>query len=73
MDDEGFAEEEIEIIEEAQEETDWLAIARDAYSTGNDYFNSSIRTQIQKNIAAFNSKHPSGSKYNSDAYKYRSK
>ncbi len=73
MDDEGFVEEEIEVIEEAQEETDWLAIARDAYSTGNDYFNSSIRTQIQKNIAAFNSKHPSGSKYNSDAYKYRSK
>jgi len=58
---------------EPDEDTDWLALAQDAYRTSTDYYNSSLRKQFERNISMFNSKHPSGSKYNSDAYKYRSK
>lgn len=59
--------------EEPDEDTDWLALAADAYRTSTDYYNSSLRKQFERNLAMFNSRHPSGSKYHSDAYKYRSK
>jgi len=54
-------------------EEDWIAIARDAYETSTSYLDNNIRKQIEKNLALFRSKHPSGSKYYSDSYKYRSK
>ena len=56
-----------------QTEDDWVAIARDAYQTSTSYLDNNIRKQIEKNLALFRSKHPSGSKYYSDSYKYRSK
>lgn len=70
--DEELREEEFE-SGEADEDTDWLALAADAYRTSTDYFNSSLRKQFEKNLSMFNSRHPSGSKYHTDAYKYRSK
>lgn len=57
----------------ADQDTDWLAIAADAYRSSTDYYNSSLRKQFEKNLAMFNSNHPAGSKYHTDAYKYRSK
>lgn len=51
----------------------WLSVARDAYSTSTDYFDANVRKQIEKNVQLFRSKHPSGSKYHTDAYRYRSK
>ena len=52
---------------------DWVALARDAYQTSTSYIDNNIRKQVEKNLALFRSKHPSGSKYYSDSYKYRSK
>lgn len=51
----------------------WVALARDAYKTSDDFFSASLRKQIEKNISVFHSKHPAGSKYHSEEYKYRSK
>ena len=51
----------------------WLSVARDAWSTSTDYFDANIRRQLEKNVQLFRSKHPSGSKYHTDAYRYRSK
>ena len=52
---------------------EWIALARDAYRASTDYMDSSLRKQWERNLSYFRSKHPSGSKYNSDSYKYRSK
>ena len=68
-------------MDEALEQTDdvttsgpdWLSLARDAYTSSTSYFDSSLRKQWEKNLSMFRSKHSSGSKYNSNAYKYRSK
>jgi len=51
----------------------WLRVARDAYTTSTTWFDANVRTRVEKNVALFQSKHPQGSKYNTDAYKYRSR
>lgn len=62
-----------EMVEDEVVEVDWIAMARDAYTTSDDYFKANLTKQIEKNLSLFQSKHPSGSKYHSEAYKYRSK
>jgi len=52
---------------------DWLSIARNAYTSSTTYLDSSLRAQWERNERAWQSQHPSGSKYHSDAYKSRSK
>jgi hypothetical protein len=52
---------------------DWLARARDAFRASEDYFDSSIRKTMEKNLAHFQGRHAPGSKYYSDTYKYRAK
>jgi len=52
---------------------DWLRIARESFSTSTTYFDGSIRHEIEQDLRAFQSQHPMGSKYHSDAYKARSK
>ncbi len=52
---------------------DWLAMARDAYESSTDYFDSSIRKGMEDSIAHFQNRHAAGSKYNSESYKYRAK
>jgi hypothetical protein len=59
--------------EAADEDTDWLALAADAYRSSTDYYNSSLRKQFERNLDMFNNRHPAGSKYHSEGYKYRSK
>lgn len=54
-------------------DSDLLQIARDAYRSSTDYFEASLKKQYEKNVSHFRSKHASGSKYYSDAYRYRSK
>lgn len=51
----------------------WLKRAQDAYSGSTSYFDSYIRPQVEANLRQVQGKHPSNSKYNSDAYKARSK
>ncbi len=52
---------------------DWLKLAKDAYSRSTNYFDNNYRKQFEDNLRRFQSKHPKDSKYNSDAYKYRSR
>jgi hypothetical protein len=55
------------------EETDWLVIVSEAYKTSTNYLDESYRKQFEKNVKNFQSKHPPGSKYHTDAYKMRSR
>lgn len=55
------------------EETDWLQVAKDSFTSSTCYFDANIRQAMERNIALFQSRHPSGSKYNSEAYKKRSR
>lgn len=52
---------------------DWLKLARDAFSSSTSYMDANWRKQWEDNIAMFQSRHPTGSKYNSEAYKHRSR
>jgi hypothetical protein len=52
---------------------DWVALARDAYSASTNWFDSSVRAQIEGDLRQFQGQHPSGSKYLADANKGRSK
>lgn len=52
---------------------DWLRRANDATETSVNFMNSNWRKQWENNLRMFQSQHPSGSKYNTEAYKYRSK
>lgn len=55
------------------ERKDWLEVAKAAFHESTDYMEASLRRQRERNYAAFKSKHAPGSKYFSDAYKFRSK
>lgn len=56
-------------------ETDniWLKRAMDAFSGSSSYFDANVRPQVEANIRQVQGKHPTGSKYYSDAYKSRAK
>lgn len=51
----------------------WLTKARNAFEMSTTYVDANYRKQWENNIRMFQSRHASDSKYNSDAYKYRSK
>lgn len=51
----------------------WLKMARDAYTQSTDWFDVSLRPTTEKAMAHFGNRHPPGSKYHSDSYKFRSK
>lgn len=53
--------------------TDYLAMAREAFSTSTTYFDSSIRGSIEAALRQFQGVHPAGSKYHSETYKARSR
>lgn len=55
------------------DKTEALRLARDAYSASTTYVDANFRKQWEDALRMFQSKHPLDSKYNSDAYKYRSK
>lgn len=52
---------------------DAIRLATDAFSASTNWFNASIRAQIEADMRQFQGVHPAGSKYTSDAYKGRSK
>lgn len=52
---------------------EWLKLAQDAYSRSTNYIETNYRKGWEDNLKMFQSKHPKDSKYNSDAYKYRSR
>jgi hypothetical protein len=51
---------------------DWMTLARHAFEGSTFYFDSSIRRDIEQDIRQFQSVHPAGSKYLSDAFRSRS-
>lgn len=52
---------------------EWLKLAQDAYKQSTNYFENNVRKQVEDGLRLFNSQHPRDSKYNSEAYKYRSR
>jgi hypothetical protein len=56
----------------SQEDGEWLTRARDAYASGRTWFDTSIRLQVEKNLAHFRSQHAPGSKYHSEIYQKKS-
>lgn len=52
---------------------EWLDRARSAFESSTSYIDTNYRGKWEDAIKLFQNKHPKGSKYNSDAYKYRSK
>jgi hypothetical protein len=52
---------------------DWVARAESAYSASTSYFDTNVRAGVEADLRQFNSEHPAGSKYHSDAYKGRSR
>lgn len=61
------------LAEEVHEDDSWLIKARDAFEQSTDWFDASIRANVEKSMAHFNNKHAPGSKYHSESYKYRAK
>lgn len=51
----------------------WLKMARDADSSSSSFFDANVRDRVIQDIRQFQSLHPDGSKYFSDAYKLKSK
>lgn len=54
-------------------ERDYLQLAKDAYAASTTYVDSNYRKKWDDGLRMFQSRHPSDSKYNTDAYKHRSK
>lgn len=52
---------------------DWLKMAKDAYSSSTTYVDSNYRKKWDDALRMFQSRHTSDSKYNTEAYKHRSK
>ena len=53
--------------------TDYLRLAKDAYSSSTTFLESNHRGRWEDAIRMFHSIHPRNSKYNSDAFKFRSR
>lgn len=53
--------------------TDYLSMAREAFTTSTTFFDASIRPQVESGIRQFQGVHPTGSKYHSETYKARSR
>jgi len=51
----------------------WMTLAQDAYKRSTTYFDDNYRKDWEDGLRLFNSQHPRDSKYNSDAYRYRSR
>lgn len=55
------------------DKTEALRVSKDAYAASTTYVDSNFRKQWEDALRMFQSKHPMDSKYNSDAYRFRSK
>lgn len=57
----------------SEQATDWLSLARESFNASTTYVDANWRKRWERNIALFQSRHPDGSKYNTPAYKHRSR
>ncbi len=60
-------------VEVQEGDAPWIKLMKDAYSKSTSYFENNYRKQFEDGLRMFQSKHPVDSKYNSEAYRYRSK
>lgn len=61
-------------MEDAPEEgINWLQLARESYNASTTWAQTNLYRQLERNQSNFRSQHPSGSKYHTAAYKYRSR
>lgn len=60
-------------METSESDGFWLQRARDAWSSGKDWFDVSIRKQVEMNLAHFRNQHAPGSKYYSEIYQKKSR
>lgn len=60
-----------ELIPEADKS--WLKLAADAFERSTSYFDNNYRKQWEDGLRMFQGRHPRDSKYNSEAFRYRSK
>lgn len=51
----------------------WVRRAQEAMSQSTTYLDNNYRSQLEKNLALFQSRHPAGSKYNTETYRLRSR
>ena len=58
---------------ETVEDKEWVSLARAAHTSSTDWFDASVRRQVEENLSNFRSKHPAGSKYNTEYYAKRSR
>jgi len=63
----------IDEIFESDNDIDYLRLVKTAYGSSTDYMSSNLRTQWERNYSNFHSRHPSGSKYRTEAFKHRSR
>jgi len=57
----------------SEKNVEWLRLAREAHNNATDWLTADMYYQWQRNNANYRSIHPAGSKYHTNAYKYRSK
>jgi hypothetical protein len=62
-----------DVPEEKAHGTDYLQVAKDAFESSTTYLDANHRKTFERNIALFQSRHPTGSKYLSQQYKARSR
>lgn len=58
--------------ETPRSDQEWLALSKSMYETSQDYYEQSLQRTWETNARHFNSTHATGSKFYTDAYKYRS-
>ncbi len=63
----------IESTEHEKPQDEWLKRATSAWEISDAYYTTNLEQRIVRNQYLFDSKHPPGSKYHADAYKFRSK
>lgn len=58
-------------VPSAGPETDWIALARDAFQASSSYFDANVRRQIEADLRQSQGQHPVGSKYLADKSRSR--
>ena len=56
-----------------REDAIWLKYAKDANQRSTTYFDNNFKKRMEDDLRMFNSRHPRDSKYQSEAYRYRSR
>jgi hypothetical protein len=59
--------------EESTNDAFWVERARDAESSSSSFFDTNVRNRIIQDVRQFQSEHPEGSKYFTDAYRLKSR